>query len=374
MTRRLRNSLTVLSLLSLFAGNGIAADSDRDRQGYDVPLLAQSEVVTQFPFTGNSYKFPQSLSLGKHDMGIEAVQHSYISPDYPPLPLPDAGYTSGNSDPEFFPSAESEERLIYVPAEETFVTSNGWQLLPDGLLYHSYLAGEKEPRFASQWMSERDRGMIWEAVVGGRWGLFRKGGEGPDAEGFQFDVIGAAFVRIDPEEESDLEAADFNAGFLGTWHYGRWRYKLGYSHYSCHLGDEYIIKNPGITRYNYVRDSILVGTMFDITPKLQVYGEMYVALGTSGGAEPFEFQFGTQYSPAQSTGLRGAPFWAVNGHVFQENNFNGSVNAQAGWAWKSDKSGRLFRFGVQHYNGTSMQWSLVGRYENMTGMGIWFDY
>ncbi|SFI16459.1 DUF1207 domain-containing protein [Planctomicrobium piriforme] len=272
---------------------------------------------------------------------------------------------------------EEGEAPLVLPvsgAELSRVASPAWQILPDGLLYHSYLAGEKEPRFASQWLWDKNRGMVWEAVVGGRWGLVRKGGEGPDAQGFQFDVIGAAFVRIDPEEEDDLEAADFNAGFVGTWHYGKWRYKVGYTHYSCHLGDEYIIKNPGVTRYNYVRDSLLAGVTYDITPNFQIYGEIADALNHNGGAQPLELQFGTQWAPRYETGFRGAPFAAVHGHLRQEFNVIGSVNFETGWAWFNPDSGRMFRVGFQHYNGPSMQWSLVGRYENMTGIGMWFDY
>ena len=250
-----------------------------------------------------------------------------------------------------------------------------WQLLPDGLLYHSYLAGEKEPRFASQWLWDKDRGRIWEAVVGGRWGLVRKGTPGPNGEGFQFDIEGAAFVRIDPEEESDLEAADFRAGFIGTWRTGPWRTKFGYYHISCHLGDEFVIKNPTFNRMNYVRDSLLFGMMYDINPGLQVYGEIAAALNANGGAEPIELQFGVQYFPACATGIKGAPFAAINGHLRQEFDFGGSVNAEAGWAWRGLQNDHLFRVGVQHYNGPSMQWSFVDtRYESLTGIGMWYDF
>ncbi|WP_437191281.1 DUF1207 domain-containing protein [Planctomicrobium sp. SH527] len=270
--------------------------------------------------------------------------------------------------------AQPQTTIQMSPAQYDTVVEETWQLMPEGLLYHSYLAGEKEPRFAAQWMWEQNRGLVWETAVGGRWGLFRKGTEGPNGEGFQFDVIGGAFVRIDPEEESDVEAADFNAGFLGTWRTGRWRFKLGYNHYSCHVGDEYLIKNPTFVRNNYVRDSILGGVMFDVTPKLQVYGEVYNALGTGGSAEPWELQFGVQYAPSCETGFRGAPFFAVNGHLREEYDFGGNVNAQIGWAWRSGRANRLFRVGAQHYNGQSMQWSFADRYENMTGIGMWFDY
>lgn len=254
------------------------------------------------------------------------------------------------------------------------LTTYGWQFLPQGLLYRSYLAGEKEPRFAAQWLWERDRGLVWETALGGRWGLVRHGTYGIDGEGFQFDVEGAALARVDPEEESDLEAVDFRAGLVGTWRKGRWRYKFGYYHISSHVGDEFLIKNPTHVRLNYVRDSLLVGVMYDITDDLQIYGEFAPALNANGGAEMGEFQFGAQYSPLIPTGIRGAPFAAINGHLRQEYDYGGSVNVVAGWQWRGARSNHLLRFGVQHYNGPSMQWSFVNRYECLTGIGIWFDY
>jgi len=355
MVKHIQVSLAFTVILLLFAVSTPAAEWDWERPKIALvqAVFNESPAPGIFPPEQTGFPVPPESTFAPESV-----------PGMAPSLLPESGVVWGEP-PQY------SEVITVTPGA---LGTSTWQLLPDGLLFHSYLAGEKEPRFASQWMQDRDRGLVWEAVVGGRWGLVRKGGEGPDAEGFQFDVIGAAFVRIDPEEESDLEAADFNAGFIGTWHYGRWRYKLGYNHYSCHLGDEYVLKNLGVQRYNYVRDSILVGTMYDVTPALQVYGEVNAALGTGGGAEPFELQFGAQYSPALPTGARGAPFWAVNGHLREELDFGGNVTAQIGWAWRGGKSNRLFRVGAQHYNGSSMQWSLVGRYENMTGLGMWFDY
>lgn len=251
----------------------------------------------------------------------------------------------------------------------------GWQVLPQGIMFQSYLAGEKEPRMAAQWMWDRNRGLVFETALGGRWGLVRNGTYGGiDPEGFQFDIEGAAFARVDPEEQSDLEAADFRAGFVGTWHEGPWRFKTGYYHISSHIGDEYLLRNNGFQRINYVRDSLLAAAMYNVNPDLQVYAEVAVALNHNGGAEPFELQFGAQYSPVIRTGIRGAPFAAINGHLRQEFNFGGSVNVQAGWQWRSREGTQMFRMGFQHYNGPSIQWELFDVYESMTGMGIWFDF
>ncbi|MCA9046595.1 MAG: DUF1207 domain-containing protein [Planctomycetaceae bacterium] len=261
------------------------------------------------------------------------------------------------------------------PANYYGARPEGWQLLPQGHLYGAYLAGEKESRMAAQWLWDRDRGLVWETALGGRWGIVRNGTYGSDnPQGFQLDMEGAGLARVDPEEKQDLEAVDFRAGIIGTWRDGPWRFKTGYYHLSSHAGDEFLLKNPGFVRINYVRDALLVGGMYDINPDLQVYAEMAVALNHNGGAEPFEFQFGAQYSPAISNGIHGAPFAAINGHLRQEFNFGGSVNIMAGWQWRGMRDTDLFRAGFQHYNGASMQWELFDRYESMTGMSIWYDY
>ena len=46
-------------------------------------------------------------------------------------------------------------------------TDTSWtlQVMPVGLLYRSYLAGAKEPRFASFWNTDSDQGDLWDAAL-----------------------------------------------------------------------------------------------------------------------------------------------------------------------------------------------------------------
>lgn len=370
-------SVRLFLALLVFAGTprGLFAESDWIQPG---TFLKWPDSLKELDTDTEEPPFTRNIFL---QAGFEAESAS----------IGEAGIPSTGREPGFLLRDEnvlhetvSDEVMVFeappptqlplTAAQLDQVSTYTWQMLPPGLLYHSYLAGEKEPRTAAQWLVEKNRGLIWEAAVGGRWGLFRHGTQGANADGFQFDVEGGALVRIDPEEESDLEAADFRAGFVGTWRRGRWRWKTGYSHISCHLGDEFVLKNPNFTRINYVRDSVLAAVMYDFTPELQGYWETAYAVGAEGGAKPVELQFGMQYSPAVGTGFRGAPFAAINGHLRQELRFGGSVNVEAGWAWRGGTSNNLFRAGFQHYNGNSMQWSFVHRYESLTGMGIWFDF
>jgi len=77
-----------------------------------------------------------------------------------------------------------------------------------------------------------------------------------------------------------------------------------------------------------------------------LYAEAGWAFYVDGGTEPWEFQFGAEYSPLGPTGLAGAPFLAVNGHLRQEVDFGGSLVVQAGWQWRG-RTGHLMRAGLE---------------------------
>ena len=264
-----------------------------------------------------------------------------------------------------------EDPSSYAPHQ------SGWQLLPDGLLYNTYLAGYKEPRI--QWTNlydTKEKQRLTEAVLGGRVGILRNGTYGAvNAEGFQLDLDGAVFARILPDAESTmLVGSDYRVGLMGTWRRGNLAAKTGYYHISSHVGDEYLIAHPTFNRINYVRDSLLFGMTCDIRSDLQVYGEIGVAPGTQGGAKTFEFQFGSQYTPKADRPSAGAPYLGFNTHLREEFNYNGSVNFVAGWGWMGPASRRRLRVGMQYYTGPSMQFEFFDKYENLLGGGVWFDY
>jgi len=281
----------------------------------------------------------------------------------------DAGLLEFDSFPSVAATGRSTDTSVASSSSE-------WHLLPGTLLYHSYLAGEKEPRIGLSVLSDSKRGWLWESALGGRVGLLRRGDLGlSPANAWQIDLEGVALARVNPAMESaPLEATDYRVGMQWTKRTGPIAYKAGYYHVSSHAGDEYLELNPGFRRINYVRDSLLFGVTRDVTPDVQVYGEIGYALGADGGAEPLEFQFGTQYVPIRDTGLRGAPFAAVNVHLRQEVDFGGGINVMAGWRWRNAETGRLLRVGLQYYNGKSIQYEFLDEDQQLIGYGIWFDY
>jgi hypothetical protein len=253
-----------------------------------------------------------------------------------------------------------------------------WQLLPEGLIYRSYLAGAREPRLSAVYFYEFDRdGWLLDSAIGTRVGLLRLGTETDiRPEGFQVDLEAAAFPRLDPEADMDLVASDFRVGVPFTWGRGPYQMKLAYYHLSSHVADELLIKNPAFPRLNFSRDAIVLGGAYHLTTDLRAYAETGWAFYSDGGSDLWEFQFGLDYSPllpvAAST--RGSPFFALNGHLREEVSFGGNLVAQLGWQWRGKYTERVLRVGLHYLTGPSPQFQFFRDSEEQLGAGIWYDF
>jgi hypothetical protein len=271
-----------------------------------------------------------------------------------------------------------------IPDHPPSIAAPTVQWFPDGLIYRSYLGSVREPRFACVLTYEKDQGWLWDVSLGGRVGIVRYGA-GPDfwPDGWQVDMEGAAFPRLDPFGPSTpLLSTDFRFGLPVTYGSGPFRFKTGYYHLSSHLGDEFMLANPDVERSNYSRDAVILAASyyFGHCPPGQYdwrcYGEVTWAdwaASRGGVAKPWEFLFGLEYSPAFEF-ERGTPFAAFNTHLREEANFGGHLSMQIGWQTRRGPSGALFRFGGEYVNGKSTQASFFRDHESRVGVGLWYDY
>ena len=193
---------------------------------------------------------------------------------------------------------------------------------------------------------------------------------------FSWIFAGAVFTRLDPEINTDVDASDYRFEVPLTWREGNWQVKTGYYHISSHVADEFLARNPGFVRDNYVRDAAYLGVGYFVNPDLRVYGEVGWGF-VQGAAEPLELQFGADYSPRESYGVWGTPFVATNIHLREEVNFGGSFIIQAGLQWRGAENDQLLRIGLHYFNGKINQYSFTASnniHEELTGFGIWFDF
>lgn len=240
-------------------------------------------------------------------------------------------------------------------------------------MYPSYAAGEKEPRAGIQWLHDADLGWKAEATLGTRIPLWRYGTDGPNApEGWQLDFEGIAAMRVDPR--MDLDAIDFRIGFMLTHRRGRTAFETGFSHLSSHVADDFLLKNPGFVARAYGRNSLMGGVSQDLTDAVTAYGELAYAVDTQGGAEPFEAEFGIEYDPEPNGRWWGRPFAGTNLHFREEFGSAGSLNVVGGLQWGTRESLHTFRWGVQYFNGKSLQYSFFDQDEEWLGTGVWTDF
>ncbi|WP_236621243.1 DUF1207 domain-containing protein [Rhodopirellula sallentina] len=276
----------------------------------------------------------------------------------------------------YLPADAVEQTLIRTIASvQPVVGERDWHVLPDGLMYHSYLAGPQEPRMSAILFGDDDGGYFWDATLGGRVGFLRYGTPGADdPQGFQWDFEGAVITRLDLLNSEDVESMDFRFGTLLTWADGPWATKFGYFHLSSHVGDEYLIRNPTFERINYVAESLIYGVSYTPSDATRVYGEVVAAVKKSGGAKRMQFQTGAEWTPPVKHERAVAPFAAANFVFHESTDYHASTTLQAGWSYQGSKSDRRLRLGMQYGNGPTSQFSFYERYDNYLGFGIWFDY
>lgn len=276
-----------------------------------------------------------------------------------------------------------DERTSMIVTDDTIYSTHSppgaeswdWWILPEGLLYKSYIAGEKEPRFSTAFLAEKGGDVLWDTVLGGRVGVVRYGTErGIQPEGVQLDLEGGAFVRLLPEDERDVNAVDFRFGVPLTYREGPFQAKFGYYHISSHLGDEFLLKNPGIDRINYVRDALVLGIGYFPIDSVRLYAETSWAFFTGRESAPWDFQTGLEWSETYPTGIHGAPFFAMNIHLREETDWSGSLNILAGWQWRGFVSDHVFRAALQYYTGKNNQYSFTQDNQQLIGLGIRYDY
>lgn len=249
-----------------------------------------------------------------------------------------------------------------------------WRVLPAGVVYPSYMAGVKESRLGAQ---SFDAEGVWlmDVTLGGRAALVRYGIDDPrNPQGWELAVEGAAFPRLNFDENWDVEAVDFRFGVPLTYGRDNWKLKFSYYHLSAHMGDELAIRENLLSqRINYARDALVLGVSYYPLPAWRWYAETAWAFYYDDGALPWEFQFGIDVAQPGPTGARGTPFAAFNGHLREDVDFGGNFVAQAGWLWRGESTSTL-RLGLHYFNGKTNQFEFFDKFEQQVGGGLWYDF
>ena len=208
------------------------------------------------------------------------------------------------------------------------------QILPDGLIYHPYLAGPKESRTGIQFFSQRRWHWSWYSTVGGQLGILRYGTYDEFRPvGIQFDIEGSAQFR-----RSGSDLLDFTLD--------RCAFRLSRVDRVGIAGDEtgVVLSPRGAHRQLFEslldqpdrifeRQAIVLGHSIHLSEKLRIYGEAGYAFQSDMSGE-WEFQFGAEFAPVMPTRIWGGPFAAANVYLLEADDYGGNLTLEAGWCWR----------------------------------------
>ncbi len=241
--------------------------------------------------------------------------------------------------------------------------------LPPGPLFKPLLADPREPRFSVNWQRHRTEALNFDAadISIGEYVGFAEGERGDGR--YQIGLQGGVFALFNLDSDSfDLINADYLIGFPLSWRRHAWSARVRLYHQSSHLGDEFLLGNPGIDRVNLSYE-VVDGILSHEWQRWRLYGgggaivhsdpDLKAGLAQLGG----EYIWGTIWDGVDLTlgaDLKGTDEqdWSVN------------QSYRAGLSFT--RSTREVRLLLQHYRGYSPNGQFFTERLRYTGLGLYF--
>src|SRR4029078_11023203 len=159
-------------------------------------------------------------------------------------------------------------------AVQTTIPTAAPKWLPHGALFAPLHADPRWPHFAGIYRTFT-QGLnlsgVFAADFGETFAIYRNKAF-LDGE-WEFGVQAGVFSIFDVSAASiDLVNADYRVGFLSSYRKGALSGFLRIQHQSSHLGDEFLLNNPGITRINLSYEELNVKLSYQLFPCLRLYG------------------------------------------------------------------------------------------------------
>ncbi len=258
--------------------------------------------------------------------------------------------------------------------------------LPDDDVFRPLLAAPKEPRFLGAYQRVRFRnageslnvGLISAGGTFGLWALRHKS----NCDGVQFSLFGAIFSQFNLDADStDLINSDFQVGFPLTWRRGPYSTRLRVYHQSSHVGDEFLLRNPGFNRVNLGFEAMDVLISFE-SHRWRLYsGGSYLirrkpALKRSVVQLGVEFRSRTHPSPILGKLMEGVYFTPVFGadvQSLQHFDWNVNTSVMGGLEWSRQESTRRFRILLNYYRGHNPYGQFFDQKIQVFGIGLYIE-
>jgi hypothetical protein len=287
-------------------------------------------------------------------------QSATVLPHASPLPDPIPGAFLQSS-----PVEEHQERswLTNGSGEDLW-----FRVAPSELLWQPFLANAREPRMFAK-AARIDGENVFDAAVGGQFGLVRISSDQRPQVGLQLDLFAVVLSRF--TDGDDLQALDYRFGVPLTYSNGCWSFKFVYEHTASEI--QYFGFLPPA---DFRTEEIAFGISRRWGEVLRTYGQVaFTFAGTPAQTDdPLRLNFGVEWADLLCTTASGAPFGAVDLELRGDQGSKPNVTAQLGWVWRGALAGRGPRLCFEYRNGRSPFGQFFDRKENSYGVAALFDW
>jgi hypothetical protein len=259
---------TLLFAALLFVGSRAAAADDTYIAGYAAAVLEHEFSITDAVIhVDDGIVTVSTQSIGRVDRGKVLAALKKIP---------------GVRDAEVKIAAPEEigempaERGVHESEEgvRTGIPGPQPKWLPRGLLVSPLHADPRWSHFGASYQSyTAGQGLsgVFAAHFGETFSIYRN--RAPVGGEWDFGVQAGVFSIFDVSKQSiDLVNADYLVGLIASYRNGRFSSFVRMHHQSSHLGDEFLLNNPGVERINLSFEELDAKLSYEFTSWLRVYG------------------------------------------------------------------------------------------------------
>lgn len=260
------------------------------------------------------------------------------------------------------------------------------ELFPENDVFRPLLADPKQPQFFAAWEATWVRTNntyvnIGSVGFGENIGLV---GRRNGCNGWQVGILAGVFAQFDLDSASDdLINADYVVGVPVSWRSGLFSTRVRLYHQSSHLGDEFLLGNPGFPRVNLSFEALEAVVSLD-TPA--GWGRVYVGgsylvdrdpetLDRTGVQWGFELRGPSIAAPiSQLPRLRLTPVFGADFKSFEELDWTINTNVVAGLEFSNAGADRRFRLLLNYYHGFNPYGQFFAQKIEMVGVGLYLSF
>jgi len=259
------------------------------------------------------------------------------------------------------------------PAPPTAAGEVKFNALPETELFPPLIADPRQPRFSLSYQHYQTPSDTFNAgaVALGEYFGFTSGILGESGLS-QFGIQAGVFALFNLQAPSmDLINADYWIGFPLSYRKGPWAYVLRLYHQSSHLGDEFILGNPGVNRVNVSYEGLEFLTSHE-WDRIRVYGGGGYLINSSTDLDPLTAHGGIEYQHPRAVGEFDL-IAAMDVRSSEEVDWAGSYSYQVGFEVRG-LSRRRARLMLEHFRGRSPNGQFYNEQLRYTGVGLYFAF